>query len=101
MTLEVLDRPLVAKRRLARAERPQVPALSGPGIPLSRIQAVLSAAQATDHDVHPLPGAARAPGLALFERQNHFLVGHFTKIQVELGHRGKLLGEVKDATSSA
>lgn len=47
--LEILDRPLMILRGLARRKSPKVAALAGLGIFLARIQTVLSGYQLSDH----------------------------------------------------
>src|SRR5687768_6267169 len=47
--LEVLHRALVLLRRRAACERPQVAALAGPRVFLTRIQPILAARQLADH----------------------------------------------------
>src|SRR5207249_1556451 len=58
LALEELHVPLVPLGRRARGERPQVPALAGPGIDLPRIEAVLARPELADHD--PLLSAESA-----------------------------------------
>ena len=75
--LEVLNLSLVLVRPFTRGEGPKISPLSSLGVQLSRVQAVVTGSEFSDHFSSPLSGAKGADGEDGGER-SVFLFGNRT-----------------------